>query len=154
MAALRQLFFRHERALYLIWAAFCTLASARQFYGYMMMQTGGEWSAPLDDVFIHFDYARATALVPKRADLVRMGRGPDGTCPLAKRAVAFVVRPGAQTRSARMLATLAWAEGGRAWEFAELGDAMAWLKTARNGFAFAPVNSSVASSAGYARRAS
>jgi len=28
----------------------------------MFKQTGGEWSAPLDDVFIHFDYARATAL--------------------------------------------------------------------------------------------
>ena len=28
----------------------------------MLKQTGGEWSAPLDDVFIHFDYARATAL--------------------------------------------------------------------------------------------
>lgn len=27
----------------------------------MLKQTGGEWSAPLDDVFIHFDYARATA---------------------------------------------------------------------------------------------
>jgi hypothetical protein len=27
----------------------------------MLRQTGGEWSAPLDDVFIHFDYARATA---------------------------------------------------------------------------------------------
>jgi hypothetical protein len=27
----------------------------------MLVQTGGEWSAPLDDVFIHFDYARATA---------------------------------------------------------------------------------------------
>lgn len=27
----------------------------------MHAQTGGEWSAPLDDVFIHFDYARATA---------------------------------------------------------------------------------------------
>ena len=61
MAALRQLFFRHERALYLLWAALCTMASAREFYGYMMMQTGGEWSAPLDDVFIHFDYARAAA---------------------------------------------------------------------------------------------
>ena len=49
-------------ALYTLWAAFCTLASARMFYGYMLKQTGGEWSAPLDDVFIHFDYARATAL--------------------------------------------------------------------------------------------
>ncbi len=37
------------------------LASARLFYGAMLEQTGGEWSAPLDDVFIHFDYARATA---------------------------------------------------------------------------------------------
>ena len=27
----------------------------------MLHQTGGEWSAPLDDVFIHFDYARQTA---------------------------------------------------------------------------------------------
>ncbi len=47
---------------YTAWAAFVTLASARMFYGYMLAQTGGEWSAPLDDVFIHFDYARATAL--------------------------------------------------------------------------------------------
>jgi hypothetical protein len=31
------------------------------FYAYMRVQTGGDWSAPLDDVFIHFDYARATA---------------------------------------------------------------------------------------------
>ena len=48
--------------LYVVWAAAHTLASARSFYGYMLKQTGGEWSAPLDDVFIHFDYARATAL--------------------------------------------------------------------------------------------
>jgi hypothetical protein len=27
----------------------------------MMVQTGGHWSAPLDDVWIHFDYARAAA---------------------------------------------------------------------------------------------
>jgi hypothetical protein len=50
-----------EPALYVLWAAGCTLSSAVTFYGYMMKQTGGEWSAPLDDVFIHFDYARATA---------------------------------------------------------------------------------------------
>lgn len=53
---------RLDRPLYTLWAAICTLASARSFYGYMLKQTGGEWSAPLDDVFIHFDYARATAL--------------------------------------------------------------------------------------------
>jgi hypothetical protein len=50
-----------DRALYLLFAAALTLAVARTFYGYMLRQTGGEWSAPLDDVFIHFDYARATA---------------------------------------------------------------------------------------------
>lgn len=53
---------RKDGALYALWAAVCTLVSARAFYGYMLKQTGGEWSAPLDDVFIHFDYARATAL--------------------------------------------------------------------------------------------
>jgi hypothetical protein len=46
---------------YLAIAALATLASARLFYSAMLAQTGGEWSAPLDDVFIHFDYARATA---------------------------------------------------------------------------------------------
>jgi hypothetical protein len=59
--SLRAHFLRLDPALYLLWAAFCTIASARLFYGYMMAQTGGEWSAPLDDVFIHFDYARRTA---------------------------------------------------------------------------------------------
>lgn len=55
-------FRRVDALLYGVWAAVHTLASARMFYGYMLKQTGGEWSAPLDDVFIHFDYARATAL--------------------------------------------------------------------------------------------
>ena len=50
-----------DRAIYLVFAAALTFAAARTFYGYMLRQTGGEWSAPLDDVFIHFDYARATA---------------------------------------------------------------------------------------------
>jgi len=51
-----------EPLLYTLWAGLATLSSGRTFYGYMMKQTRGEWSAPLDDVFIHFDYARATAL--------------------------------------------------------------------------------------------
>src|SRR3954470_5697185 len=42
-------------------AEFATLFVARTFYQYMLVQTHGAWSAPLDDVFIHFDYARATA---------------------------------------------------------------------------------------------
>jgi hypothetical protein len=53
---------RADRPLFVLWTAATTLVSARSFYGYMLKQTGGEWSAPLDDVFIHFDYARATAL--------------------------------------------------------------------------------------------
>ncbi|MFO0675632.1 MAG: hypothetical protein U0169_03800 [Polyangiaceae bacterium] len=55
-------FARHDRAAYGLWAALWTLASSRRFYGYMLKQTAGEWSAPLDDVFIHFDYARSIAL--------------------------------------------------------------------------------------------
>jgi hypothetical protein len=54
-------FARYDRVFYVLWAAAWTILCARQFYGSMMMQTGGEWSAPLDDVFIHFDYARAAA---------------------------------------------------------------------------------------------
>ncbi len=52
---------RVDPAIYALWAAACTIASARAFYLYMLKQTGGEWSAPLDDVFIHFDFARSTA---------------------------------------------------------------------------------------------
>lgn len=52
---------RVDDALYGIFAGAVTLAFARIFYGYMRVQTGGEWSAPLDDVFIHFDHARSIA---------------------------------------------------------------------------------------------
>ncbi len=44
-----------------LFAGLCVLVAARYFYFEMLTATGGEWSAPLDDVFIHFDYARATA---------------------------------------------------------------------------------------------
>jgi hypothetical protein len=50
-----------DRALYPAFALGCSVYSAITFYGYMHLQTRGEWSAPLDDVFIHFDYARAAA---------------------------------------------------------------------------------------------
>ena len=45
-ARFRALFARLDPALYAVWAAVCTLSSARTFYGYMLKQTGGEWSAP------------------------------------------------------------------------------------------------------------
>ena len=57
----RAFFRRIDPALYPLWAAACAIASARGFYGYLLKQTGGEWSAPLDDVFIHFDFARSAA---------------------------------------------------------------------------------------------
>lgn len=50
-----------DRILFPAFALGCTVYSAVTFYGYMHIQTRGEWSAPLDDVFIHFDYARAAA---------------------------------------------------------------------------------------------
>ena len=50
-----------DAVLYPLFAWFCAIYAASTFYGYMHFQTQGIWSAPLDDVFIHFDYARATA---------------------------------------------------------------------------------------------
>ncbi|MGK3997223.1 hypothetical protein [Sorangium sp. So ce1024] len=52
---------RVDPALFAVYAGACVLYAAVAFYGAMHQQTGGVWSAPLDDVFIHFDYARATA---------------------------------------------------------------------------------------------
>ena len=52
---------RIDSVLYPVFAALCTLYAALFFYGSLHRQTHGAWSAPLDDVFIHFDYARATA---------------------------------------------------------------------------------------------
>jgi hypothetical protein len=70
-----------EPALYVTWAAALTLLCASYFYSSMRLQTAyadlfrdptrafkaatsgalGPWSAPLDDVFIHFDFARQVA---------------------------------------------------------------------------------------------
>ena len=52
---------RLDAIAYWLFAATCVLYAACTFYGSMHHQTRGVWSAPLDDVFIHFDYARATA---------------------------------------------------------------------------------------------
>ncbi len=52
---------RLDGALYTAFAGGFVLYAALTFYGSMHRQTHGVWSAPLDDVFIHFDYARATA---------------------------------------------------------------------------------------------
>jgi hypothetical protein len=72
---------RFEPLLYLLFAGACTLFVACRFYASLKLQTLhayawarpdvypmlakervlGTWSAPLDDVFIHFDFARETA---------------------------------------------------------------------------------------------
>ncbi|MBM4357181.1 MAG: hypothetical protein FJ096_03640 [Deltaproteobacteria bacterium] len=39
----------------------CTVFAASTFYGHMLVQTRGTWSAPLDEVFVHFDHARSFA---------------------------------------------------------------------------------------------
>jgi hypothetical protein len=52
---------RVDAVLYPVFAGACVLYAALTFYGSLHRQTHGAWSAPLDDVFIHFDYARATA---------------------------------------------------------------------------------------------
>lgn len=66
---------RWEYALYSVYAGLLVLHAALLFYGQMKLQLGyaqtyasgdfssvaASWSAPLDDVFIHFDFARATA---------------------------------------------------------------------------------------------
>lgn len=77
----RALLRRIEPLLYLCFAGFCVLWVARWFYGSLRLQSLysllwsfpeaydrvvhdgllGDWSAPLDDVFIHFDFARSTA---------------------------------------------------------------------------------------------
>jgi hypothetical protein len=46
---------------FLVWAAGVTLAVAARFYVRGMAVSGGEWPAPLDDVYIHYDFARAWA---------------------------------------------------------------------------------------------
>ncbi len=52
---------RYETLVYATFATCCSTYAASLFYSYMLVQTGGIWSAPLDDVFIHFDYARSFA---------------------------------------------------------------------------------------------
>jgi len=61
MSALLRVFPRIDDTLFPVFAGACILFAAVAFYRSMHAQTGGMWSAPLDDVFIHFDYARATA---------------------------------------------------------------------------------------------
>lgn len=56
---------RPPRIRLLLWhasAAIPVLGAAAAFYGPALARTGGVWPAPLDDVYIHFGFARAAAL--------------------------------------------------------------------------------------------
>jgi hypothetical protein len=44
-----------------LFAAAITLACASAFYARALVATHGDWPAPLDDVFIHYDFARSTS---------------------------------------------------------------------------------------------
>jgi hypothetical protein len=81
LAHIRRALARFEPVFYLAFAGTCTLFVACRFYASLKLQTLyayawarpdlyqffahervlGTWSAPLDDVFIHFDFARETA---------------------------------------------------------------------------------------------
>ncbi len=52
---------RREDRLHLFCCAALALAVGAAFWGPALAATGGDWPAPLDDVFIHYDFARATA---------------------------------------------------------------------------------------------
>ncbi|WP_437613217.1 hypothetical protein WMF20_11485 [Sorangium sp. So ce834] len=56
---------RAPRIRLLLWhasAAIPVLGAAAAFYGPALERAGGAWPAPLDDVYIHFGFARAAAL--------------------------------------------------------------------------------------------
>lgn len=61
VASLALLWPRVEPALLAIWCAACAGFVCGLFRESMLVQTTGQYSAPLDDVWIHFDYARAAA---------------------------------------------------------------------------------------------
>ena len=52
---------RREDRLHLAFSAGLAVAAGGAFWVPALRATGGDWPAPLDDVFIHYDFARATA---------------------------------------------------------------------------------------------
>src|ERR1700729_1431151 len=52
---------RHPRAIVLAWSCVVVFVVALLFYGPARAASGGDWPAPLDDVYIHYDFARALA---------------------------------------------------------------------------------------------
>lgn len=61
LAALARAWPTLDPYVYVVWCAVVIAFACSIFVSAMKEQTVGEWSAPLDDTFIHFDYARSAA---------------------------------------------------------------------------------------------
>src|SRR6185295_4764366 len=59
-----------------------TLTAAAAFYVPALRATHGDWPAPLDDVFIHYDFARAAALGHPLSWIAGQGYSSGETAPL------------------------------------------------------------------------
>jgi hypothetical protein len=76
--------------LFTFFAVALVLASAAAFYGPALAATHGDWPAPLDDVFIHYDFARSTAGFHPFEWISGQGYSSGETSPL----YAFLLAPG------------------------------------------------------------
>ncbi len=85
-------------------AAAITVACASAFYVPALRATRGDWPAPLDDVFIHYDFARSTAALHPFEWIAGQGYSSGETSPL----YPFLLAPGYLV-GFRGLALGAWA---------------------------------------------
>ena len=79
-----------EDRLHFFFSAALATAAACLFWVPALRATGGEWPAPLDDVFIHYDFARATAAGHPFEWIAGQGFSSGETSPL----YPFVLAPG------------------------------------------------------------
>lgn len=75
--------------VHLAWCALVALGCALAFWVPARAACGGEWPAPLDDVFIHFDFARATAAGHPFEWIAGQGYSSGETSPLYGLALAL-----------------------------------------------------------------
>jgi len=73
-----------------VFAGALVLVSAAAFYVPALRATSGDWPAPLDDVFIHYDFARATAHLRPFQWIAGQGYSSGETSPL----YPFLLAPG------------------------------------------------------------
>src|SRR5260221_9295828 len=66
----------------LAWTVVVVLVAAASFLVPALEKTGGVWPAPLDDVYIHYDFARSAARGHPFSWVVGNGYSSGGTSPL------------------------------------------------------------------------